>query len=227
MLDLIFGGAALLIGGIAVACEVLESQNQQKTKYIRRKSQENRDLIRRRTEELQQYANTCDQSLRLANLRSSIKTTKKASDEAYKNYKTMKDTCLTYKSHINAAYSRIEELKSQIKTLKENNGSVDEIKRLSKEKNGLYDFIRVTKEQKAEAEKNLNELYEDLKQLNEMVKNLAGQIHESKQITYQSLRCKECGNTFELSNGEVESFKKKGLSLPKRCPYCRKNRVHY
>ena len=159
MWDLIFGGAALLIGGIAVACGVLESQNQQKTEYIRRKSQENRDLIRRKTEELQQYANTCDQSNRLAALRSSIKTTKKASDEAYKNYKSMKDTCLTYKSHINAAYQRIDELKLQIKNLKENNGSVDEIKRLSKEKNGLYDFIKVTKEHKAEAEKNLNELY--------------------------------------------------------------------
>ena len=227
MWDLIFGGAALLVGGIVVACGVLESQNKEKTEYIRKKSQENRDLIRHQAEELQQYSNICDQSLRLAELRSSIISTKKASEEAYKNYKSMKETCFDYKSHIDAAYSKIDELKKQIKAFKENNGSEDEIKKLRDEKKGLSEFIKITKEQKAEAEKYLDAFYDDIKNLNLMVKDLASQIQESKQITYQSLRCKDCGKTFTLSNGEVEFFKKKSLSLPKKCPTCQKNRVHY
>lgn len=34
-------------------------------------------------------------------------------------------------------------------------------------------------------------------------------------------KCKQCGKEFELSEGEVEFYRKKGLSLPKRCKSCR------
>lgn len=34
-------------------------------------------------------------------------------------------------------------------------------------------------------------------------------------------KCKQCGKEFELSDGEVEFYKQKGLSLPKRCKSCR------
>lgn len=35
------------------------------------------------------------------------------------------------------------------------------------------------------------------------------------------LKCKQCGKEFELSDGEVEFYRQKGLSLPKRCKSCR------
>lgn len=34
--------------------------------------------------------------------------------------------------------------------------------------------------------------------------------------------CKQCGREFELTESEIAFFKGKGLSLPKRCPECRK-----
>ncbi len=33
--------------------------------------------------------------------------------------------------------------------------------------------------------------------------------------------CKDCGRTFELSPGEIQFYKEKNLSLPKRCKECR------
>lgn len=33
--------------------------------------------------------------------------------------------------------------------------------------------------------------------------------------------CKQCGSEFELSDGEIQFYKSKGLSLPKRCKDCR------
>lgn len=34
--------------------------------------------------------------------------------------------------------------------------------------------------------------------------------------------CKECGCSFELTEGEIDFYRQKGLELPKRCPDCRK-----
>ena len=33
--------------------------------------------------------------------------------------------------------------------------------------------------------------------------------------------CKQCGKEFELSEGEIRFYEKKGLELPKRCQQCR------
>lgn len=35
-------------------------------------------------------------------------------------------------------------------------------------------------------------------------------------------KCKQCGDMFELTLGEIESYERKGLHIPGRCRYCRK-----
>lgn len=35
------------------------------------------------------------------------------------------------------------------------------------------------------------------------------------------IQCVDCGQTFELTEGEKEFFESKGFSLPKRCKPCR------
>ncbi len=40
----------------------------------------------------------------------------------------------------------------------------------------------------------------------------------------QPITCRDCGDSFTISQGEREYFTSKGLSLPKRCSACRKNR---
>ncbi len=37
----------------------------------------------------------------------------------------------------------------------------------------------------------------------------------------QTITCKQCSNTFILTEGEQQSFINKGLTPPKRCPACR------
>ena len=37
-----------------------------------------------------------------------------------------------------------------------------------------------------------------------------------------TIRCKECGSDFFLTNDERDFFARRGLNLPKRCPHCRK-----
>lgn len=36
--------------------------------------------------------------------------------------------------------------------------------------------------------------------------------------------CKQCGKEFELSEGEIRFYEKKGLELPKRCQQCREQK---
>ncbi len=36
-----------------------------------------------------------------------------------------------------------------------------------------------------------------------------------------SIKCKNCGKQFTLSNGEIEFYKSKNLNIPKRCKDCR------
>lgn len=36
------------------------------------------------------------------------------------------------------------------------------------------------------------------------------------------VQCKDCPNKFEITEGEVDFYKDKGLAVPKRCVPCRK-----
>lgn len=47
---------------------------------------------------------------------------------------------------------------------------------------------------------------------------------ECSEKIYTRLTCAECSNTFSITYGEKQYFNSKGLSLPKRCKRCRKNR---
>lgn len=47
---------------------------------------------------------------------------------------------------------------------------------------------------------------------------------ECSQAIYTRLTCKECYSAFSITYGEKRNFEGKGLSLPKRCSRCRKNR---
>ena len=42
--------------------------------------------------------------------------------------------------------------------------------------------------------------------------------------TWHKHKCKDCESNFYMCYKEVQFFKDKGLSLPKRCPECRKKR---
>ena len=43
-------------------------------------------------------------------------------------------------------------------------------------------------------------------------------------MTNIQIKCKECGNTFEIDQTEKEWYESKGWELPKRCYKCRKVR---
>lgn len=42
------------------------------------------------------------------------------------------------------------------------------------------------------------------------------------QIAWHKEACKDCGEEFFMDYGEVEFYKSKGYTMPKRCPECRK-----
>lgn len=45
-----------------------------------------------------------------------------------------------------------------------------------------------------------------------------------KDSVYTTLRCRQCGRSFNITNGEAEFFEQKRMSLPSRCPSCRGRR---
>lgn len=47
-----------------------------------------------------------------------------------------------------------------------------------------------------------------------------------KQAVYTTIRCSQCGQTFEITNGEKAFFDKKGFQLPKKCKECRGQRTY-
>ena len=44
------------------------------------------------------------------------------------------------------------------------------------------------------------------------------------EATYATLRCQDCGCSFDFSNNEYEFYTQKGFGIPKRCPSCRDKR---
>ena len=51
-----------------------------------------------------------------------------------------------------------------------------------------------------------------------------GLCYGCQQKTFKSASCKDCGSSFDITNGEHEYFAKKGFKDPVRCPTCRKQR---
>lgn len=47
-----------------------------------------------------------------------------------------------------------------------------------------------------------------------------------RNMVYTTIRCSECGRSFEITNGEKEFFDKKGFQLPKKCKNCRGQRTY-
>lgn len=47
-----------------------------------------------------------------------------------------------------------------------------------------------------------------------------------RNMVYKTIRCSECGRSFEITNGEKEFFDKKGFQLPKKCKNCRGQRTY-
>lgn len=42
--------------------------------------------------------------------------------------------------------------------------------------------------------------------------------------TYRQFKCQDCGRIFNFTNNDYEFYKKKGYSMPKRCPDCRERK---
>lgn len=69
-----------------------------------------------------------------------------------------------------------------------------------------------------------------------MVRNILDAVDESLSVTEAASRaardsitsiqktCRDCGKTFEITRAERIFFESRGLTLPKRCPACRKAR---
>lgn len=51
---------------------------------------------------------------------------------------------------------------------------------------------------------------------------IAEEMHDAE--VAMTVKCKDCGEEFTISNGEKEWYEKKGLALPARCRPCRKKR---
>jgi len=47
-----------------------------------------------------------------------------------------------------------------------------------------------------------------------------------RNMVYTTIRCSECGRSFEITNGEKESYDKKGYQLPKKCKSCRGQKTY-
>ena len=50
-------------------------------------------------------------------------------------------------------------------------------------------------------------------------------VYCQRNLTYITQSCSVCGNRFDITFGEKEFYESKGLEMPKKCQYCRKNNV--
>ena len=68
-------------------------------------------------------------------------------------------------------------------------------------------------------------MYEDVYSLEDFEEQRFNIICATEGIhTWQKHKCKDCESNFYMFHKEVMFFEEKGLSLPKRCPECRKKR---
>lgn len=226
MFEIICGSAvvASAIIGLTAIVTSLNNENTKLSNEISYKTQENYALMRRHQEELEKASAIADQATRLKAIKVCLSTTKKSSDIAYANYKTMRNT-------LNTLYKQLDSIKKQKNNLKQTleNNEVDynqkseiiqNLKDISKVISQIYKSINTNKTKLDELHNNLKQLNDQVKNYNELKKGLINQLQQP----YQTKQCKECGKTFTITNNEFKYYTNNNLYLPCRCYNCRQLR---
>lgn len=229
------GAAAILIGGLWVACSSLESDNERKSDEIERRKKRHEEESRAREASLAQLEKAKDIQTRMAILRSVVKSASEAEKDAHRQWEEIKEYVAQLNCQMKSAFARKDALKRELREYKnqkiaaargrfvdfENDefvsAKVEEIRQLAS-------FCKMIVERKRMGHEAKNASWEMMRQCNEQKQQALREMREFKEkVSY--FVCAQCGHRFAMTAGELEFFDRKGLHPPKRCKACRTNRA--
>lgn len=229
------GAAAIFLGGLWVACSLLESENGRKSDEIARRKKRYEEESRAREESLAQSAKAKDIQTRMALLRSVVKSANEAEKDAYRQWEEIKATVEQLKRQMKSAFARKEYLKKELREYKNQKilaakgrfvdfrndeivtAKLEEIKQLAS-------FCEKTVAWKRSRQDSKKEIWEMMQLCNKQKQKALSEMREFKEkVSY--FVCTQCGHRFAMTSGELEFYDRKGLHAPKRCKTCRANRV--
>ena len=110
----IIGAAAIVVGGLWVACSSLEAANERKSAEIKLARKRYRAEIRQREALLVGKVKTKRAMARLKQLRAVARSARKSEEAAYCDWVKIKADVVEMKEQVDAAFSRTLELKKQL-----------------------------------------------------------------------------------------------------------------
>lgn len=111
MLGLLLGGAAILLGGLWIACKVLEHRNAERQAKYEELCEHYCREARRRTEDLDRIGRCDGIAERVASLQAAQKAADRAEKLAYDHWKEVRRSIWELGGQQKAAFSRKNELK--------------------------------------------------------------------------------------------------------------------
>lgn len=221
MLEELVGGAALLIGGAAILCSILEDENAEKVQELEHKTRKYENSLRQQMRELERIQALNNKAEQLELIQIQFLKLKQESDEAYSLYTVGRKHLSDLNKQIKQAFEKKnlskEELKNYSKGTPEFNKCLQKIREYNA-------FIQKTIPYRDTCKSSVDDLHKNLQLLNSNTKMINFERKTLREANCTWRVCRECGHRFYMTSGELLFYKQKGFSFPSRCPGCRGKR---
>lgn len=194
-------------------------------------------------ETMRDYEGFCrDADYRSRDGREKLRNMKKiVGEDLLKDFEKLKDLATQINESIQILRNQRQAEKDFVSSLKEMKAEIKkEIDNLFKKNGQVKKNCKTT----SKNEEKIKKLFKSLRNLNSKIKdafNLINGTKEELSAAYESLNekrneirefkeemlrftCRECGESFYLTYGEIMFYVRKGLYLPERCDVCRKRK---
>ena len=225
----IIGAAAIVVGGLWVACSSLEAANERKSEEIRLARKRCRAEIRQREALLEGKAKAKTVMSRLKQLRAVAWAARKSGEAAYSKWCEIKAQVVELKEQTGAAFSRSAELKRQfldyVRNQKRSVGMaydpyrdaeclrrMDEICTLERFCHHVVDQKRLRQEAKKDVWKMMQKCNRQFSVAKEELWE-----YRDKRVYFV---CGCCGRKYSMMVGELERRENFGEGMPIRCRSC-------
>ena len=225
----IIGAAAIVVGGLWVACSSLEAANERKSAEIRLARKRYRAEIRQREALLAGKAKAKSAMARLKQLRAVAWSARKTAEAAYGKWVEIKAQVVELKEQTSSAFQRTAELKKQflnyVRSRKKCAGMLfnpcrdAECLRRMDDICTLERFCHHVVDQKRALQEAKKDVWNMMQECNRQYSIAKEDLwkYRDKRVYFV---CGSCGRKFSLTVGELESRENYGEGMPARCNSC-------
>lgn len=221
MLQYLIGGAVILLGGVYVACSLLEEENKIKSEELERKSRDLDNALTAQLREIERIRQINDKKEKAELYNQRFFIHKKKSDSVYKSYNDAKKELIDYNNQLKAALDAKNKAKEELNTLKSNS---PEYKKTIEDVRTYGELIKNIIAYRDKNKDIFDAILAKLQKINHETHSLNLERQSLNSSVLENKICINCYSPFSITISESKFFKDKGLTVPKRCKACRQEK---